>query len=144
MIVGSCEMICWGGGDDLQTMEDELDMMEDDLGRMEDDLQTVKIRPFLYINKGSRINLMFVNYKGKMLDDVSMLEDDLQPSEDDLQTIEDDKLKYIHPNLDKNEKNALQDLIVLQKIGRNQGHFSVTSKQSRKRIICHQKHFQHP
>ena len=71
MIVDSCEMICGGGGDDLQTMEDELDMMEDDLDRMEDDLdrrrrrklksdrmeqigwKTVKIRPFLYINEGS-------------------------------------------------------------------------------------------
>ena len=42
MIVGSCEMICWGGDDDLQTMEDELDMMEDDLDRMEDDLDRME------------------------------------------------------------------------------------------------------
>ena len=38
MIIGSCEMICGGRGDDLQKMEDGLDMMEDDLDRMEDDL----------------------------------------------------------------------------------------------------------
>ena len=38
MIIGSCEMICGGRGDDLQKMEDNLDMMEDDLDRMEDDL----------------------------------------------------------------------------------------------------------
>ena len=38
MIIGSCEMICGGRGDDLQKMEDDLDMMEDDLDRMEDDL----------------------------------------------------------------------------------------------------------
>ena len=42
MIVGSCEMIFGGGGDDLQTMEDELDMMEDDLERMEDDLDRME------------------------------------------------------------------------------------------------------
>ena len=35
-------MICGGGGDDLQTMEDELDMMEDDLDRMEDDLDRME------------------------------------------------------------------------------------------------------
>ena len=42
MIVGSCEMIFGGRGDDLQTMEDELDMMEDDLDRMEDDLDRME------------------------------------------------------------------------------------------------------
>ena len=42
MIVGSCEMIFGGGGDDLQTMEDKLDMMEDDLDRMEDDLDRME------------------------------------------------------------------------------------------------------
>ena len=42
MIVGSCEMICGGRGDDLQKMEDDLDMMEDDLDRMEDDLDRMK------------------------------------------------------------------------------------------------------
>ncbi len=42
MIVGSCEMICRGRGDDLQTMEDNLDMMEDDLDRMEDDLDRME------------------------------------------------------------------------------------------------------
>ena len=42
MIVDSCEMICGGGGDDLQTMEDEPDMMEDDLDRMEDDLDRME------------------------------------------------------------------------------------------------------
>ena len=42
MIVGSCEMICGGRGDDLQTMEDDLDMMEDDLDRMEDDLDRME------------------------------------------------------------------------------------------------------
>ena len=42
MIVGSCEMIYGGRGDDLQTMEDELDMMEDDLDRMEDDLDRME------------------------------------------------------------------------------------------------------
>ena len=42
MIIGSCEMICGGRGDDLQKMEDDLDMMEDDLDRMEDDLVRMK------------------------------------------------------------------------------------------------------
>ena len=73
MIVGSCEMI-W------ETTQ---------IGQ-----KTVKICPFLYINKGRlnpfKCSEMIGNYKGKMLDEVSRLEDDLQPLEDDLQTTEDD------------------------------------------------------
>ena len=42
MIVGSCEMIYGGRGDDLQTMEDDLDMMEEALDRMEDDLDRME------------------------------------------------------------------------------------------------------
>ena len=42
MIIGSCEMICGGRGDDLQKMEDDLDMMEDDLDMMEDNLDRME------------------------------------------------------------------------------------------------------
>ena len=42
IIIGSCELICGGRGDDLQKMEDDLDMMEDDLVRMEDDLDRME------------------------------------------------------------------------------------------------------
>ena len=41
MIVGSCEMICGGGGEIYKgQMLDDVNMLEDDLQTIEDDLQT--------------------------------------------------------------------------------------------------------
>ena len=49
MIVGSCEMICWGGGEIYRQWKTTLDMMEDDLDRMEDDLDRMEDSPNLFI-----------------------------------------------------------------------------------------------